>query len=780
MYSEGVPEFVIDQGLYYPTATNYGYFCTGFDSPGNWDDHQRVFGLDGQEIYAGAQSESFPYVYYTPSYGYAQSPYNPYTPGAVVGVDNSYMGTQQYYTIPSYENPESTQSYFPMVVQSESDIVANSKTPFLDSSFSTTNLAESHGLKHNFSSLSPMFIPTSLGPSSSQTNSFMRSSDGIKSVPGSSKHPAPHGVPSDSFSNPSSKGKVAQALGSVSHGKAPSNHAQLRVVSLPSDHGLSNFRPIGHDGASVDKFQPRFLHGRVPSDVKVSPDASTGQNLVPRINKLKNPLVVKAYTTRAGDVDSHGNITICRDQYNKDGFLTDFVNAKFFVIKSYSEDDVHKSIKYNVWSSTPNGNKKLNNAYEDAQRMAAGNSKGCPIFLFFSVNASGQFCGVAEMLGHVDFHKDMDFWQQDKWSGSFPVKWHIVKDVPNSNFRHIILENNENKPVTNSRDTQEIHYKKGMEMLKIFKNFASRTSLFDDFLFYESREKIMQEDRAKILIRSYESPFLVPVLDPPRKLNSIFDMPSSGGEKIYKHADTKMPGSSLGAVTEEVIVSTINKSAASESEKPVGDEKMTSKSGSSVAAVSAKQLTIASDGGSERSVTDDKISKNGDPKKSGSGVMPVAAEQAPVVSKTNKTVASESEKSVADEKISNHCDPKKPVSDVFAVPAEQVSVVPKINKTSADEGEKIVSGRGTGIDSVLKIGSLTINAKQPKSEPKESVSTTVSNQSVDVVTVGSMPIKVSAYAEPSGFLTVGSIQLDPRSLRCNESSSSGKSTSRKV
>lgn len=72
------------------------------------------------------------------------------------------------------------------------------------------------------------------------------------------------------------------------------------------------------------------------------------------------------------------------------------------------------------------------------------------------VNASGQFCGVAEMTGPVDFYKDMDFWQQDKWSGSFPVKWHYIKDVPNPNFRHIILENNENKPVTNSRDTQEV------------------------------------------------------------------------------------------------------------------------------------------------------------------------------------------------------------------------------------------------------------------------------------------------------------------------------------
>ena len=72
------------------------------------------------------------------------------------------------------------------------------------------------------------------------------------------------------------------------------------------------------------------------------------------------------------------------------------------------------------------------------------------------MNASAQFCGVAEMIGPVDFEKSVDYWQQDKWTGQFPVKWHIVKDVPNNLFRHIILENNDNKPVTNSRDTQEV------------------------------------------------------------------------------------------------------------------------------------------------------------------------------------------------------------------------------------------------------------------------------------------------------------------------------------
>lgn len=72
------------------------------------------------------------------------------------------------------------------------------------------------------------------------------------------------------------------------------------------------------------------------------------------------------------------------------------------------------------------------------------------------MNTSGQFVGLAEMVGSVDFDKTVDYWQQDKWTGCFSVKWHIVKDVPNSFLRHIILENNDNKPVTNSRDTQEV------------------------------------------------------------------------------------------------------------------------------------------------------------------------------------------------------------------------------------------------------------------------------------------------------------------------------------
>ncbi|KAL0682504.1 hypothetical protein Bca4012_049351 [Brassica carinata] len=45
-------------------------------------------------------------------------------------------------------------------------------------------------------------------------------------------------------------------------------------------------------------------------------------------------------------------------------------------------------------SITSNGNKKLNAAYNEA----AGDKSSCTVFLIFSVNTSGQFVGLAEMV----------------------------------------------------------------------------------------------------------------------------------------------------------------------------------------------------------------------------------------------------------------------------------------------------------------------------------------------------------------------------------------------
>ncbi|XP_028842595.1 YTH domain-containing family protein 2 [Denticeps clupeoides] len=170
------------------------------------------------------------------------------------------------------------------------------------------------------------------------------------------------------------------------------------------------------------------------------------------------------------------------NNYNPKDFDWNLKQGRVFIIKSYSEDDIHRSIKYNVWCSTEHGNKRLDAAYRS---LAA---KG-PLYLLFSVNGSGHFCGVAEMRSPVDYNTCAGVWSQDKWKGRFDVRWAFVKDVPNSQLRHIRLENNENKPVTNSRDTQEVPLDKARQVLKIIAGYKHTTSIFDDFSHYEKRQE---------------------------------------------------------------------------------------------------------------------------------------------------------------------------------------------------------------------------------------------------------------------------------------------------
>ncbi|XP_075897941.1 YTH domain-containing family protein 1 [Nelusetta ayraudi] len=178
--------------------------------------------------------------------------------------------------------------------------------------------------------------------------------------------------------------------------------------------------------------------------------------------------------------------------YNPKDFDWNVKNGRVFIIKSYSEDDIHRSIKYSIWCSTEHGNKRLDSAFR------AVGAKG-PVYLLFSVNGSGHFCGVAEMRSPVDYGTSAGVWAQDKWKGKFDVSWLFVKDVPNSQLRHIRLENNDNKPVTNSRDTQEVPLEKAKQVLKIIAQYKHTTSIFDDFSHYEKKQ-----EEEEVVKKSYD------------------------------------------------------------------------------------------------------------------------------------------------------------------------------------------------------------------------------------------------------------------------------------
>lgn len=144
-------------------------------------------------------------------------------------------------------------------------------------------------------------------------------------------------------------------------------------------------------------------------------------------------------------------------------------SSRFFVIKSYSALDVDASLANGLWASTEFGNKRLHKAFEETP---AGD-----IFLFFSVNGSMKFCGVAKMTSAVDFSSKSDIWvESSRWKGIFSVNWLVDREVSNNQFRNLRVPQNENKPVTNSRDTQEIPYDVAIAMLHEFCGAPQRSS----------------------------------------------------------------------------------------------------------------------------------------------------------------------------------------------------------------------------------------------------------------------------------------------------------------
>ena len=53
-------------------------------------------------------------------------------------------------------------------------------------------------------------------------------------------------------------------------------------------------------------------------------------------------------------------------------------DAVFYILRSTCDDDIHKAIKYGLWTSTHRNNVMLNEVYKKCKK------KGIPLYLFFT------------------------------------------------------------------------------------------------------------------------------------------------------------------------------------------------------------------------------------------------------------------------------------------------------------------------------------------------------------------------------------------------------------
>lgn len=165
-------------------------------------------------------------------------------------------------------------------------------------------------------------------------------------------------------------------------------------------------------------------------------------------------------------------------QENQEQKVRDFERCHCFVIKSFSETNLHKSLKYGIWTSTFVHNRFLDQIYRDELIS----SSPCPILFFFRLSISlframrrtdGRICsvcksrhfnGIARMSSPLVKDRKFLLWDKQKYGSFFSVEWLVVKDVPNYilkniKWNHFAVTNS----LVSSRDCEKIPSKEVMQ-----------------------------------------------------------------------------------------------------------------------------------------------------------------------------------------------------------------------------------------------------------------------------------------------------------------------------
>ena len=157
----------------------------------------------------------------------------------------------------------------------------------------------------------------------------------------------------------------------------------IRSSNPNMNYGITNEQIKAQGIPSVPPIPPQFLNQQ--QSLRLGLNTQMGGLGAPGAQPgiLASPIDIPALVASKGYNPQNFDTrpAFVRRLHNPSSYLlNDFSQARYFVIKSYTEDDVQKSLKYEIWSSTDPGNKRLDKAFKET----AGRG---PIYLFFSVNA---------------------------------------------------------------------------------------------------------------------------------------------------------------------------------------------------------------------------------------------------------------------------------------------------------------------------------------------------------------------------------------------------------
>lgn len=141
-----------------------------------------------------------------------------------------------------------------------------------------------------------------------------------------------------------------------------------------------------------------------------------------------------------------------------------FRSARFFIIKSNNYENVALSKARGIWSTMPQNEARLNQAFRQC----------CNVILIFSIRESGKFQGYARLASESDKMHPPVRWvlpprlDPQILSGVFKLDWINRRDLSFTDCSHLKNPWNEGKPVKVGRDGQEIEPTVGEALCRLF------------------------------------------------------------------------------------------------------------------------------------------------------------------------------------------------------------------------------------------------------------------------------------------------------------------------
>ena len=145
-------------------------------------------------------------------------------------------------------------------------------------------------------------------------------------------------------------------------------------------------------------------------------------------------------------------------------------DTRYFHIRSWNHENVWAALQDCTWVTQKTNERLFIEAFEQSRR----------VILFFSVNNSKAFQGVAEM-GSIPGAAGLPnpAWRSRlHWpaTDAFALIWRLKQDVPHDTVRHLRNPLNENLPAHVGTDGLEIETRVGEQMLSILHEYTRRNN----------------------------------------------------------------------------------------------------------------------------------------------------------------------------------------------------------------------------------------------------------------------------------------------------------------